>query len=262
MASVLRDAADDSVGTATPSPPGAPIQAGTPRISADWLAWPTLSESPSGPDVVGANFHKAELAVIMDFWGPLFMTELVVGPKGEFSRPVYVVVGGIVIGNVPHRIAEGYRQAVYELHRSGKRALCRVSATPGPVAPLLLIHGAPRARRLGDPFLPPTGSGEPVVLDPEGTGRMEAMVRQGGRKPKKSANAANSEASAAHGVATATLVPRIDRLDVQLDGQRVGHLTNHYPLIEKAARFEYPLTCRATVQPGVPGFGLRVFVPR
>ena len=249
-----------------PTPAGAPIHAGTPRISADWLAWPTLSESPSGPDVVGANFHKAELGVIMDFWGPLFMAELVVGPKGEFSRPVYLVVGGIVIGNVPHRIAEDYRQAVYELSRSGKRALCRISASPSPVAPRLLIHGTPHPRRLGDPFLPPSGSGEAVVLDPETTGPVEAMIQKGSKKSKKStaSSAADSpEATVPPGVATATLLPRLDRLDVELDGQRVGHVTGHYPLIEKAATFEYPLTCRAVAQEGTgQSVGLRVFVPR
>ncbi len=217
--------------------------------------------------MVGATFHKAELAVIMDFWGPLFMAELVVGPTGEFSRPVYLVVGGIVIGNMPHRIAEDYRQAVYELHRSGKRALCRISATPGPVAPLLLVHGVPRPRRLGDPFLPPTGSGEPVVLNPDGTGRVEAVPVNAAGKSKKSTSSGSSESSEtrpAHDVATATLIPRSDQLDVELDGRRVGHLTGRYPLIEKAARFEYPLTCRAVVEHGSRGrvLGVRVFVPR
>ena len=142
----------------------APVRAASPRISADWLAWPTLSERPTGPHVVGATFHKAELAIVTDFWGQLLMAELVVGPRGEFAGAVNLMVGGIAVGNVPHRIAEDYRQAVYELQRAGKRALCRISATPGPVAPGLLIHGAPRPRLLGDPFLPPTGAGESVVL--------------------------------------------------------------------------------------------------
>jgi hypothetical protein len=231
-----------------------PIPAAGPRISADWLAWPTLGESPSGPDVVGVNFYKAELAVIMNFWGPLLMAELVVGPKREFSEPVNLVVGGIAVGNVPHRIAEDYRRAVSELHRSGKRAICRISAKPGPVAPLLLIHGAPRPRRLGDPFLPPAGPGEQVVLDAEGAVRLEAAWADGARGP--TSNGADS-------IAMATLVPRMGRLDVQLDGHRVGHIAGRYPLVEKAAEFEYPLTCRASFRhdPG-ESFGLRVFVPR
>ncbi len=204
--------------------------------------------------MVGVNFYKAELAVIMNFWGPLLMAELVVGPKGEFSEPVNLVVGGIAVGNVPHRIAEDYRQAVGELHGAGKRAICRISATPGPVAPRLLIHGAPRPRRLGDPFLPPAGPGEQVVLDSEGADGLEAALADG---------AGRSMSKGAEHLTTATLVPRVGRLDVQLGGRRVGRLTGRYPLVEKAAGFEYPLTCRASFQhdPG-ESFRLRVFVPR
>jgi hypothetical protein len=255
LSAAVSDPVTPSPSPLSPSGPVTPsIRAAVPRIPADWLAWPTLSESPSGPGVVGVNFYKAELAVIMNFWGPLLMAELVVGPKGEFSEPVNLVVGGVAVGNVPHRMAEDYRRAVSELHRSGKRAICRISATPGPVAPRLLIHGAPRPRRLGDPFLPPAGPGEQVVLDVEGAGRLDAALAVGAR---------TSASNEAEHTMTATLFPRIGRLDVQLDGHRVGHLNGRYPLVEKAAGFEYPLTCRASVQhdPG-ESFGLRVFVPR
>ena len=164
FAGVIRPSDEDPVLALRPGP--LPIGAGTPRISADWLAWPTLSELPSGPDAVGVNFHKPELGMIMDFWGALFMAELVVGLSNEVSAPVHLVVGGVVVGNVPNRIAGEYRSAVRELHRHGKRALCRISATPSPVAPLLLVHGAPRPRRLGDPFLPPTGPGSASCSTP------------------------------------------------------------------------------------------------
>jgi hypothetical protein len=236
------------------------IQAGTPRISADWLAWPTLGELPSGPDVVGVTFHRPELGIIMDFWGPLFMAELVARPSSELSAPVVLVVGGVVVGSVPRRIAGEYRRAVDELHRSGKRALCRVSASPGPVAPLLLIHGAPRPRQLGDPFLPPTGAGDRVVLDPAETGRLQSVLEGRVTHLGPTGDPGSEERTA---VATATLTPRIDRLEVQLGGRRVGHLTGRYPLVEKAANFEYPLTCRALMGQA-PGqeFGLHVFVPR
>ncbi len=260
MASGVRRSVTAPVPTWVSAPAPAPgrsgegVPAARPRISADWLAWPTLSESPSGPDVVGVNFYKAELAAIMNLWGPLFMAELVVGPKGEFSEPVNLVVGGAAVGNVPHRMAGDYRKAISELHRSGKRAICRISATPGPIAPLLVIHGAPRPRRLGDPFLPPAGPGEPVVLDAEGTGRLQATPADG---------AGTSTRRGARDATTATLVPRVGRLEVQLDGDRVGHLTGRYPLVEKAAGFQYPLTCRAVFDGDAGGSsGLRVFVPR
>ena len=155
---------------------------------------------------------------------------------------------------MPHRIAEDYRQAVYELQRAGKRALCRISASPGPVAPGLLIHGAPRPRLLGDPFLPPTGSGEPVVLDAADTALLDASL---------GADTKETKVKDDHVVATTTLVPRTGRLDVALGGHQVGHLAGRYPLVEKAAKFGYPLTCRAVLRRGPDRrLALEVFVPR
>ena len=64
-------------------------------------------------------------------------------------------------------------------------------------------------------------------------------------------------------MATATLIARVDRLEVHVGGRRVGHLNGRYPLVEKAARFEYPLTCRALLQQAPDrAFGLQVFIPR
>lgn len=249
--------------TSVVTPPAAPVaprvddprvKAASPRISADWLAWPTLTELPTGPRAVGATFHKPELAVVMDFWGQLFMAELVMGPRSEVAGAVLLVVGGIAVGNLPHRIAEDYRQAVYELQRTGKRALCRISATPGPVAPDLLVHGAPRPRRLGDPFLPPTGGGEYVVLEVDDTALLDASLGTDSKEITVKDD---------HVVTTTTLVPRTGRLDVDLGGRQVGHLPGRYPLVEKAANFGYPLTCRSVLR-RLPNrkLALQAFVPR
>jgi len=92
-----------------------------------------------------------------------------------------------------------------------------------------------------------------VVLDVRRSGDLVADPAGGTMSPATTAPRA---------VTTATLVPRGGRLEVQLDGHRVGDLTGRYPLVDQAADFQYPLTCRARFEPDPEGSsGLRVFVP-
>jgi hypothetical protein len=171
-------------------------------ISPTWLAWPALTERACGPEAVATTHHVPEIRAIIDRWGPLLTAELVIEEEGQFAGAVRVQVGGVEVGSVPHDQEESYRVVVKALNGSGRAATCRLSATPGKQAPWLLIHG--------EPFLPPIGAGDFVVL---ADGRAEPLDAS-----------LNSRAKLKHVDAVADLNPEPGGLGVSLGGVAVGTL--------------------------------------
>lgn len=217
-------------------------------ISPSWLAWPTLSELPGGPEAAGTAHHLQEAKAFIGRWGSLVTAELAIEEEGPYAGAVRLRVGGVEVGSVPHASADAYRAVVVALNGARLPATCRVSAAPGENAPWLLIHGGPAPRQDGEPFLPPASPGDFVALDAGEAERLDASL--------------NSRAKKKHVVAVAVLNPVPGGLSVSLDGIAVGALLGDYPLVRAAEQAGFPLTARALLRRDPErGFRLQVFAP-
>jgi hypothetical protein len=217
-------------------------------ISPSWLVWPTLSELPYGPEAVGTTPHLKEITAIIDRWGSVVTAELAIEEKGQFAGAVRLRVGGAEVGTVPHGIADDYRAVIRALNSARLAATCRVSASPGESAPWLLIHGKPAPRQDGEPFLPPIGAGDFVVLGAGQAERLDGLL--------------NSRAKKKHVDAVAVLTPVPGEFTVSLGGVAVGALPGLYPLVRAAGQAGFPMTARAVLRRDPErGFRLQVFAP-
>jgi hypothetical protein len=98
------------------------------RHGGSWLAWPTLSAGGGGQiKTAGVYYHKHDLRKAIARFGSLVMAQLEIELDGQYSGAVRVTAGGMTLGSIPHNVAEEFRDAVEQLHKTGLPATCRAN---------------------------------------------------------------------------------------------------------------------------------------
>lgn len=203
-----------------------------PLVSATWLAWPTLMSGGGLVKTAGVYYHQEELHRVIGTHGPLVMAELTVESSGQYAGAVHVSVGGTLLGNIPHELAEKYREAVLRLHADDKPATCRAQLEALEYFDVWL-DAKPEVRTGETPFLPRLG-GVDVDLDQGQAERIDASLNS---------KAKNKRVEKLGGVL------RTDQgWRVLLDHELVGTLkASDQPYLHQADSRGLPLTCMVRI---------------
>ena len=149
-------------------------QGTVPLVPAMWLAWPTLMSGAGQIKTAGVYYHQDELHQVLGTYGPLIMAELTVESKGQYAGAVHISIAGTLLGNIPHELAEKYRDVVLQLHSEGKPATCRAQLEALEYFDVWL-DAKPEVRTGDAPFLPRLG-GVDVNLDQGQAERIDASL--------------------------------------------------------------------------------------
>jgi hypothetical protein len=205
------------------------------RDCASWLAWPTLSAGGGGQiKAAGVYYHKDGLRQAIAHYGSLAMAELRIEPDGQYAGAIRVIVGDIMLGSIPHGLADEFREAVEQLHKAGLMATCRASLeadlNDDQTYVDVFLWASPKPRSADEPFFPP-GLGEVVRLDAGQAERLEESLHSRAKKKRV--------------VKSGELLPTSRGWGVVLDDQEIGILgSSAYKRVTEARAAGFPLTCR------------------
>lgn len=226
----------------TPSPlisASLPVQSDTlkskrivPPVQTSWLAWPTLMSGAGLIKVAGVYYHQDELHQVLRTYGPLVMAELTVESSGQYAGAVHVSVARTLLGNIPHDLAEKYREMVLHLHSQGKPATCRAQLEANEYFDVWL--DAKPEERVGETaFLPRLGEVD-VVLDEGQAERIDASLK--------------SKAKTKRLEKLGGLLRTEDGWRVLLDHELIGTLKqNDQPYLYQADSRSLPMTCMVRI---------------
>ena len=153
------------------------------HVPGAWLTWPTLQDGSSGPEVAGASHHATDANTVVNNFGELLTAQLVVEKSGKWAGSVRVLFDGKVVGSIPSSLVPKFAKVVDQLHFEGFPAICRMTESPGQVAPWFLIHGRPEPRQADGPFIPPTGHTLKVALADGQAELLEASLNSRAEPP-------------------------------------------------------------------------------
>jgi hypothetical protein len=211
---------------------------------ATWLAWPTLRIGGGQTKTAGVHFHAGELRRVLAVHGSLVMAELRIETAGQYAGAVRVFVAGVMLGSVPHDVADKYREVVVALDAAGLSATCRAELEAGEFVNVWL-DARPEWRPADDPFLPP--------LSP-------FYVRLAANEAERLDAGLNSKAKSKRFVTTGRMDGNGSSWELELDDAPVGTVIDPPSRPLDAARAAgFPLTCQVRVLREV-GKPLRVMV--
>jgi hypothetical protein len=124
------------------------------RLSASWLAYPTLSHGNAGMiKLSGPTYYRAEIDAAIRRYGVLALAELRVETTGKYAGAVRVFVDGRQVASIPRGLADAYREVVESLNRDGMAATIHVELESDDYVDVWGLC-KPKRSRDGEPLLP------------------------------------------------------------------------------------------------------------
>jgi hypothetical protein len=197
----------------------------------------------------GVYYRKEAVGRAIADFGSLVMAELRLELDGPYAGAVRVTVGGVVLGSIPHSLADEFRETVQQLHTAGLPATCRAELEANlddeKAYVDVFLWASPKPSSDDEPFFPP-GLGKVVQLDWGEAERLDESL--------------HSRATRKRVVKVGELLATDQGWRVVLDDRQIGTLgSGAYKRVSEARAAGFPLTCRVRLlrEPAKP---LRVVV--